>query len=97
MARWLLSAPNRISCPACAKTPTPGIPDDHKSHVRLMIDLIVVAFQSDATRVCTFMPDYRESNRYFNFIPEVLGTWHVLSHYKNASGKTEDDNGVTFC
>lgn len=62
-----------------------------------MIDLIVVAFQSDATRVCTFMPDYRESNRYFNFIPEVLGTWHVLSHYKNASGKTEDDNGVTFC
>ena len=95
MARWSLCVPNRISSPTSAKTPTPGIPDDHESHVRLMLDLIVVAFQSDATRVCTSMLDYRQSNRYCNFIPEVLGTWHALSHYKNASGKTEDDDGAT--
>ena len=76
-------------------TPTPGIPADHESYLRLMMDLIVAAFQSDATRVCTFMLDHGQSNRYFNFIPEVLGTWHALSHYKNASGNTEDDDGVT--
>ena len=76
-------------------TPTPGIPADHESYLRLMMDLMVAAFQSDATRVCTFMLDHGQSNRYFNFIPEVLGTWHALSHYKNASGKTEDDDGVT--
>jgi len=76
-------------------TPTPGIPADHESYVRLMMDLMVAAFQSDATRVCTFMLDHGQSNRYFNFIPEVRGTWHALSHYKNASGKTEDDDGVT--
>jgi len=28
-------------------------------------------------------------------LPGVRGTWHALSHYKNASGKTEDDDGVT--
>jgi len=76
-------------------TPTPGIPADHESYVRLMMDLMVAAFQSDATRVCTFMLDHGQSNRYFNFIPDVTGTWHALSHYKNASGKTEDDDGVT--
>jgi hypothetical protein len=41
------------------------------------------------------MLDHGQSNRYFNFIPGVRGTWHALSHYKNASGKTEDDDGVT--
>ena len=75
--------------------PTPGIPADHESYVRLMMDLIVMAFQSDATRVVTFMLDHGQSNRYFNFIPEVKGTWHALSHYQNASGMTEDDDGTT--
>ena len=60
-----------------------------------MMDLIVAAFRSDATRVVTFMLDHGQSNRYFNFIPQVRGTWHALSHYKNSSGKTEDDDGVT--
>tara|TARA_Y100000994_G_scaffold78565_1_gene64853 strand:+ start:2920 stop:4263 length:1344 start_codon:yes stop_codon:yes gene_type:complete len=75
--------------------PTPGIPADHESYVRLMMDLMILAFQSDATRVITFMLDHGQSNRYFNFIPEVDGTWHALSHYQNASGMTEDDDGTT--
>ena len=77
------------------QAPEPGIPSDHHEYVRLMMDLMVAAFQSDATRVVTFMLDHGQSNRYFNFIPNVQGTWHALSHYKNASGKTEDDDGVT--
>ena len=76
-------------------TPTPGIPADHQSYVRLMLDLMIAAFQSDATRVATFMLYHGQSNRYFDFIPDVQGTWHALSHYKNASGKTEDDDGIT--
>ena len=76
-------------------TPTPGIPADHQSYVLLMLDLMIAAFQSDATRVATFMLDHGQSNRYFDFIPDVQGTWHALSHYQNASGKTEDDDGIT--
>lgn len=75
--------------------PAPGIPADHQSYVRLMMDLMILAFQSNATRVITFMLDHGQSNRYFNFIPEVEGTWHALSHYQNASGMTEDDDGST--
>ncbi len=75
--------------------PEPGIPANHEEYMKLMMDMIVLAFWSDATRVATFMLDHGQSNRYFNFIPKVRGTWHALSHYGNASGMTEDDDGST--
>lgn len=75
--------------------PTPGVPLDHGEYVRQMIDLLVLALQTDATRVATFMLDHGQSNRYFDFINGVRGTWHALSHYKDASGETEDDDGKT--
>lgn len=75
--------------------PEPGIPLKHQEYLRLMLDLIVLAFQTDATRVATVMLDHGQSNRYCNFIDGVRGTWHALSHYQDASGKTEDDDGVT--
>ncbi len=75
--------------------PTPGIPSDHQEYIHLMMDMIVLAFWSDATRIVTYMLDHGQSNRYFNFIDGVKGTWHALSHYGNASGMTEDDDGTT--
>lgn len=75
--------------------PTEGIPSDHQEYIRLMMDMIVLAFWSDATRVVTYMLDHGQSNRYFNFMDGVKGTWHALSHYGNASGMTEDDDGMT--
>ncbi len=75
--------------------PEPGIPEDHGAYMRTMLDMIVLAFWADATRVCTFMMDHGQSNRYFNFIDGVKGTWHALSHWKDISGKTEDDDGKT--
>ena len=75
--------------------PEPGIPDDHGQYMKTMLDMIVLAFWADATRVCTFMLDHGQSNRYFNFIDGVKGTWHALSHWKDISGKTEDDDGKT--
>jgi hypothetical protein len=75
--------------------PTPGIPSDHEEYIRLMMDMIALAYWSDATRVASFMLDHGQSNRYFNFIDGVRGTWHALSHYGNASGMTEDDDGKT--
>ena len=73
--------------------PEPGIPTNHFEYIRLMIDMMVLAFWADATRVCTFMMDHGQSNRYFDFIPECKGTWHALSHYRDISGRTEDDDG----
>ena len=76
--------------------PPAGIPADHGEYIRLMLDMIVLAFWADATRVCSFMLDHGQSNRYFNFIEGVRGTWHALSHWQDASGKTADDDGETF-
>ncbi len=75
--------------------PDAGIPEDHGEYMRQMIDMIVLAFWADATRVATFMLDHGQSNRYFDFVDGVRGTWHALSHWKDISGKTEDDDGKT--
>ncbi len=75
--------------------PPAGIPKDYGEYMRLMFDMITLAYWADATRVTTFMLDHGQSNRYFNFIDGVQGTWHALSHWKDASGNTEDDDGVT--
>ena len=63
--------------------------------MRLMFDMMALAFWADATRISTFMLDHGQSNRYFNFIDGVTGTWHALSHWKDASGRTDDDDGIT--
>ena len=75
--------------------PQEGIPPDNKQYMRLMMDMIVLAFWVDATRVISFMLDHGQSNRYFNFIDGVKGTWHALSHWRDASGNSDDDDGKT--
>jgi hypothetical protein len=75
--------------------PPEGIPEDHGAYVRLMFDMMVLAYWTDSTRVATFMLDHEQTNRYFNFIPGVKGMWHSLSHWRDFSGMTEDDDGET--
>ena len=75
--------------------PEAGVPEDHDAYMKSMMDMVALAFWSDSTRVCTFMMDHGQSNRYFNFIDGVKGTWHALSHWKDFSGKSEDDDGQT--
>ncbi|MEC9094214.1 MAG: DUF1552 domain-containing protein [Planctomycetota bacterium] len=76
------------------KRPKSGIPQNHGQYMKLMYDMIALAFWSDATRVSSLMLDHGQSNRYFNFIDGVKGTWHAISHWRDTSGKTEDDDGV---
>ena len=75
--------------------PPGGHPENHQEYMRLMFDMMVLAYWTDATRVASFMLDHEQSNRYFDFIPEVRGMWHALSHWGDISGKTEDDDGQT--
>lgn len=58
-----------------------GIPEAHAEHVRLMLDMIALAFQSDATRICTFMFGNAVSNTSFSFLDGVDGGHHSLSHH----------------
>lgn len=62
---------------------------DHTEHVRLMLDLMVLAFWSDSTRVSTFMFGNAVSPRNFSFLDGVRGGHHEISHHKNEAKALE--------
>ena len=70
---------NRQSTPEIAK-PT-GIPTNFAEHVRLMHDLLIVALQSDLTRVSTMLYSREGSNRAY---PELGFTdgHHPITHHR---------------
>lgn len=57
-----------------------GIPEDYAEHIRLMYDLLALAFQGDLTRVATFVVANEGSNRAYPFIGVPDGH-HDLSHH----------------
>jgi hypothetical protein len=63
-----------------------GVPASYGEHVKLMFDLIALAFQTDATRVISFMFANAGSNRSYREIG-VRGGHHDLSHHGNAMAK----------
>jgi len=65
-----------------------GIPAEYETHIRLMCDLMVLAFQTDATRVMTFVLANEGSNRPYPFI-EVPDGHHDLSHHGNEAAKQD--------
>jgi hypothetical protein len=58
-------------------------PANYGEHVRLMLDMIAVAFRSDSTRVCTFMFGNAVSNVSFRFVDGITGSHHDMSHHSN--------------
>jgi hypothetical protein len=58
-----------------------GVPEEYAQHVRLMCDMLVLAFQTDSTRVATFMFADEGSNRNYRQIGIREGH-HELSHHQ---------------
>ena len=56
---------------------------DITEKVRLMLDIIALAFWSDASRVATFMFGNSVSSRNFSFLEGVRANFHSLSHHQN--------------
>lgn len=56
---------------------------DVTDKARLMIDIMVLAFWSDASRVATFMLGNSASNRNFSFLDGVFDSHHAVSHHKS--------------
>jgi len=65
-----------------------GIPEDYTAHIRLMYDLMAMAYQTDTTRIATFLVAHDGSNRSFNNI-DVPDGHHYLSHHRNDAAKIE--------
>jgi Protein of unknown function (DUF1552) len=66
------------SMPEPAESPT-----SHQEHVRLMLDLIALSFQSDTTRISTFMFGNAVSGVNFRFLEGVTDSHHEVSHHSN--------------
>ncbi|MCW5560081.1 MAG: DUF1552 domain-containing protein, partial [Verrucomicrobiae bacterium] len=65
-----------------------GVPDSYEEHIRLMADLMVLSFQTDTTRVCTFVLANEGSGKPYPFIGVKEGH-HDLSHHGNNAEKKE--------
>jgi len=58
-----------------------GIPRSYEEHIKLMMDVMVLAFQTDSTRVSSFLLAHDGSNRNFRDLGVSEGH-HSLSHHK---------------
>ena len=63
-----------------------SIPDEFEEHAKLMSDLIVIAFQTDMTRVVSFMMAREGSNRSYRAIG-VSDGHHSVTHHQNDQEK----------
>jgi len=64
------------------------LPTDYAEHIRLMGDLMVLAFQTDTTRVATFMFANEGSNRSYKMVG-VNDGHHEMSHHQRNSEKLD--------
>ena len=65
-----------------------GIPTDYADYAKIMVDLMVAAWQCDMTRVCSFMLGRDGSNRPY---PEIgiSDGHHSISHHQSENEKVE--------
>jgi hypothetical protein len=67
-----------------------GIPDDVEQHIKLMYDLVALAWQAEITRISTFLMAKELSNAVY---PKsgIRDSFHILSHHSN-----NEDNKARF-
>ena len=63
--------------------PADGIPQDIGEHMRLMCDILVLAFRTDATRVCTLKLNNDHSSLRFTNLGIDYMIHHLLSHQES--------------
>ncbi len=63
-----------------------GVPGEYAMHVRIMFDIMTLAFQTDSTRVASFMMGNAGSNRSYPDV-KVKEGHHAISHHRNDKDK----------
>ena len=70
-----------------------GIPFSYEEHVKLMFDLLALAYQANVTRVFTFMLAREVSNRTYTQVGVPDGH-HAISHHQNRAEKMEKNQKI---
>jgi hypothetical protein len=81
--RWI----NRNKFPL--ERPAPGVPEIHTEHVRLMLEILLLALWTDSTRIASFMFGDAQTQQDYSFLPGVKGGFHSISHHRNELDKRE--------
>lgn len=66
--------------------PPVGVPEIQSEHLRIMYDLLALAFQTDSTRIATYMLANEGSNRPYREV-DVKEGHHELSHHQDDAEK----------
>ncbi len=68
--------------------PSPSVPENYDEHTRIMFDLMTTAFQTDSTRIITFLMAIEQSNRAYREIG-IADSHHGLTHHAGDKEKIE--------
>jgi hypothetical protein len=86
--RIQLSEKQNSNSSLAVPTSPSGIPDEHEAHMKLMFDLMALAFQANITRVSTLMMAREVSYRTYPMIGISEG-FHPASHHQNNAQRLE--------
>jgi hypothetical protein len=79
--RWVNGSGYEVSRPV-------GIPTNHAEHVKLMLDIMVLGFWTDSTRISTMMLGDAQSGATFEFLDGVgRKSFHGYSHHREKEMK----------
>ena len=68
--------------------PDEGVPREYQEHIRLLFDMMLIAFKTDQTRISSFLLAHDGSNRSFSDLGVNEGH-HGLSHHRNDRNKVD--------
>ena len=70
------------------EAPDQGVPREYQEHIRLLFDMMLLAFKTDQTRISSFLLAHDGSNRSFSNLGFNEGH-HSLSHHRRAQEKMD--------
>jgi hypothetical protein len=65
-----------------------GVPQQYDEHIKLLMDMMVLAFQTDSTRIASFMYANAGSNRSYRNL-SIRDGHHNISHHGNSRDKQQ--------
>ncbi|MDB4669490.1 DUF1552 domain-containing protein [bacterium] len=70
------------------EAPEEGVPREYQEHIRLLFDMMLIAFKTDQTRISSFLLAHDGSNRNFTHLGVSEGH-HGLSHHRDDRRKMD--------
>jgi hypothetical protein len=84
---------NNASAPMPSVTQPPGIPEEFDDHVKLLVDMLHLAYQGDITRVSCMQITRESSYRSYPWVGVPEGH-HTVSHHQNEAHNIQQNTRI---